>query len=335
MATKAKMIDMYHEIILGDKVNSLEERLDTLMETKKITSGYRYGTHSIIGSYESTKMGEMFDRAAKAKNYTQYISDSDKYTKRWFESILDSLNKFIEKVQADVEEQESLPFEESQMQLLVASGELVTNELKEEPTLTENEQKMMKAITEDDFYENGTESTLWTNVFFDCLNIGLTTKQAKGVLGSLNKKGLVNSDGECLELTETGAEYINGLEEAAEAAPAEPKSYKVTISKEYISDLMNDDYKETGEEPEYIRGFCLSFTSTDEQASSDEADKFKDVMSKLGFEAAAVSESDEWDGKYVECLQYFMNTDEYDSVKEFKSDFNHLYKQAKAQVKEV
>ena len=60
--------------------------------------------------------------------------------------------------------------------------------------LTEMEKKVLDAITKDDFYENGLNSCLWTDVYLDTLKgyYGIDAKTARGVLSSLVKKEIIN-----------------------------------------------------------------------------------------------------------------------------------------------
>jgi len=55
--------------------------------------------------------------------------------------------------------------------------------------LTKFEEEIMRAIPQDDFYESGYESVLWTDVLLD--NVKMDNKKARGVLASLSKKGLL------------------------------------------------------------------------------------------------------------------------------------------------
>lgn len=73
-------------------------------------------------------------------------------------------------------------------------------------TLTELEQKFMVAIPKDDFYEQGFESCLWSDVFFDAAEID--PKVGRGVLSSLIKKGFIKGGVEAFELNEKGIEWL-------------------------------------------------------------------------------------------------------------------------------
>lgn len=80
--------------------------------------------------------------------------------------------------------------------------------------LTEYEKIILKDITNDDFYEEELDSHLWADVFID--GCSLPNKVARGVLGSLVKKGILNGidkgrDGQ-IYFTEYGKEVMKNLE---------------------------------------------------------------------------------------------------------------------------
>lgn len=78
--------------------------------------------------------------------------------------------------------------------------------------LTELEKILMSAIPKDQFYESGLDSIIWTDCFIDYC--GVPSKQARGVLVSLDKKGLIYVSGGkegTINLTEKGKEYITNL----------------------------------------------------------------------------------------------------------------------------
>lgn len=76
--------------------------------------------------------------------------------------------------------------------------------------LTENEKTLLVAITNSSFYEEGFNSTLWTNVLMD--EVSIANKSARGVISSLSKKDLVTVSGEGSEsttqLTEEGRKAV-------------------------------------------------------------------------------------------------------------------------------
>jgi len=72
--------------------------------------------------------------------------------------------------------------------------------------LTELEQKFLTAIIKDDFYEQGFESALWSDVFFDTAD--LDPKIGRGVLSSLIKKGYIEGGIDAFSLDAKGIEWL-------------------------------------------------------------------------------------------------------------------------------
>jgi len=72
--------------------------------------------------------------------------------------------------------------------------------------LTELEQKFMVAIPKDDFYENGFDSILWSDVFFDGAEID--PKVGRGVLSSLIKKGFIEGGFDAFSIDDEGAWWL-------------------------------------------------------------------------------------------------------------------------------
>lgn len=73
--------------------------------------------------------------------------------------------------------------------------------------LTEMEEKVMKAIPEDNFYEKGFDSCLWINCFIDEVP-GIETKQVRALIVTLKKKNYIGLDKECLWLEEKGKNWL-------------------------------------------------------------------------------------------------------------------------------
>ena len=57
--------------------------------------------------------------------------------------------------------------------------------------LTANEQEMIIDITEDDMFESGFDSEIWSDYFLEGNDSNLTLNQQKGVLSNLSQKGIV------------------------------------------------------------------------------------------------------------------------------------------------
>lgn len=113
--------EMIREVLHMD-LNSIYNRLAALVEENRITVGAAYYVYNPYDFYGYKKILEIFDRACKSKNYNQYLNcNVPKWNVQYYYSDLlsqmDRAKKFIE-------EQESLPFEQTQKQILIQKGEL-------------------------------------------------------------------------------------------------------------------------------------------------------------------------------------------------------------------
>ena len=115
--TKSQIIDH----ILSTDLTDLDSRLDALLEQNRITSGARYYVYNPYLFYGYTKIIEILGRACKAKDYIRYINRIDSFT---YSYCLENFQKNMAKALAFVEEQEALPFESTQKQVLIQKGEL-------------------------------------------------------------------------------------------------------------------------------------------------------------------------------------------------------------------
>lgn len=116
--TKSQIIDH----ILSTDLTDLSNRLDALLEQNRITSGARYYVYNPYLFYGYTKIIEILGKACKAKDYIRYINRIDSIT---YNIYLQAFQKDLTRALAFVEEQEALPFESTQKQLLIQKGELV------------------------------------------------------------------------------------------------------------------------------------------------------------------------------------------------------------------
>ena len=80
----------------------------------------------------------------------------------------------------------------------------------EEIELTELESQLMLDIQKDNFYEEGVDSVIWTDVFLDATT-SIESKKARGVLSSLVKKGLIEMGQETIAYSDLGIEQYNSL----------------------------------------------------------------------------------------------------------------------------
>lgn len=107
--------------MLHTDFTSISDRLNKLMEEGRITTGARYYVYDPYHIYSYTQLNDILSKACKSSNYTRYIKriDSITFSVMW-ESFQDDLNRIL----SFIEEQENLPFEQSQKQVLIQSGEL-------------------------------------------------------------------------------------------------------------------------------------------------------------------------------------------------------------------
>lgn len=107
--------------MLAIDFSSISDRLDKLMEEGRITSGARYYVYNPYQIYSLTWLQELLDKAGKSKNYIRCIKRTDSIT---FSIIWKSFQEDLNKIISFVEEQENLPFEQTQKQILIQNGEL-------------------------------------------------------------------------------------------------------------------------------------------------------------------------------------------------------------------
>jgi len=119
--TKLEMVRRYFNFILGEELQSWEDRLDALMNEGRITTGARYYVYNSHRWYGVKMMDEITSRASKAKNYIAYLNNRKKWD---YEYAWRDIQKEFSKMKAFVEEQEALPYEKTQKQRLISNGEL-------------------------------------------------------------------------------------------------------------------------------------------------------------------------------------------------------------------
>ncbi len=80
--------------------------------------------------------------------------------------------------------------------------------------LTDLERKILDDITQDNFYEDGLDSCIWSDVFLDETS-SIESKKARGVLSSLIKKGILDGmlkgRNATISFTEYGKELMKEL----------------------------------------------------------------------------------------------------------------------------
>lgn len=113
--------DMIHSFMQMD-LKPINDRITALCKADRITVGAAFYVYSPYEFYSYKKLSEIITRALKAKDYTQYINCN--VSKRDIQYYYNDFLAELEKAEKFVEEQEALPFEQTQKQLLVQKGEL-------------------------------------------------------------------------------------------------------------------------------------------------------------------------------------------------------------------
>ncbi len=125
--TKLEMVRRYFDFILGEELQSWEDRLDALMNEGRITTGARYYVYNSHRWPGVKMMDDITSRASKAKNYIAYLNNRKKWD---YEYAWRDIQKEFEKMKAFVEVQEALPYEKTQKQRLISNDELLIKEAK-------------------------------------------------------------------------------------------------------------------------------------------------------------------------------------------------------------
>lgn len=107
--------------ILNYNLDDIDSRLDKLMEGERITGGARYYVYNPYENYGLKSLMELLNKASKSKDYTRYLKRVDSFTYCY---MYQDFIKGVEKTLAFIQEQENLPFEETQKQVLIQKGEL-------------------------------------------------------------------------------------------------------------------------------------------------------------------------------------------------------------------
>lgn len=115
--TKLEILDF----IFNYDIRSLADRLENLLAEDRITSGACYYVYNPYECYQLKQAMELTSQAAKSKNYLQYLKRKDSI---FYSVMLQGFKENIQKTEAFLAEQENLPFEQSQKQVLIQKGEL-------------------------------------------------------------------------------------------------------------------------------------------------------------------------------------------------------------------
>ncbi len=112
--------DIIHYILNYD-IRSLADRLERLMSEDRITSGACYYVYNPYEFYQLKQVMDLTYKASKSKDYFRYLKRKDSI---FYSVMLEGFKKNIAKTEAFLQEQENLPFEQSQKQVLIQKGEL-------------------------------------------------------------------------------------------------------------------------------------------------------------------------------------------------------------------
>lgn len=115
--TKSQII----RYILNVDFTDIQHRLDALMDQDRITSGARYYVYNPYSFYGYNQIMGILDRASKSKNYFRYLNRISSIT---YNIYLDDFRENMTKTLAFIQEQETLPFVETQKQVLISKGEI-------------------------------------------------------------------------------------------------------------------------------------------------------------------------------------------------------------------
>ena len=110
-----------YDYILHYDIRSLADRLEKLLSEDRITGGACYYVYNPYEFYHLKQVMELSAKACKSKNYFRCIKRVDHFTYLY---LYQEFTNGMEKTLAFIQEQENLPFEETQMQVLIQKGDL-------------------------------------------------------------------------------------------------------------------------------------------------------------------------------------------------------------------
>ena len=110
-----------YDYLLHYDIRPLADRLEKLLSEDRITTGACYYVYNPYEFYSLKQVTELFSKACGSKNYFRCIKRVNTIT---FNIWLEEFKKDLQKTEAFLAEQENLPFEQSQKQVLIQKGEL-------------------------------------------------------------------------------------------------------------------------------------------------------------------------------------------------------------------
>lgn len=107
--------------ILNTDFTDIQNRLDALMNQDRITSGARYYVYNPYNFYGFNQIMKILDKASKSRNYSRYLNRVSSIA---YNIYLDDFRENMTRTLAFIQEQETLPFVETQKQVLISKGEI-------------------------------------------------------------------------------------------------------------------------------------------------------------------------------------------------------------------
>jgi len=119
--TKLQLIHRYHELMEEAQEKQIFDRLVELVHQDKITAGAAYYIHNPWDWYSADAIRNILLKAGEAKNYLRAIKRTSHFTYTYH---ITEIEKNLKAAMDFLEEQESLPFEQTQKQVLKREGKL-------------------------------------------------------------------------------------------------------------------------------------------------------------------------------------------------------------------
>lgn len=107
--------------ILNYNLDSIVTELSRLVEEDRITAGAACYIYNPYECYQYNQCLDIVRKASNSKSYTRYIKRINSIT---LQVMLDLFNQKMDESWNFIMEQSTLPFEQTQKQVLIANGEL-------------------------------------------------------------------------------------------------------------------------------------------------------------------------------------------------------------------
>jgi hypothetical protein len=117
--TKRDCLNQYFDLMTkGDKLHA---RVIALMESNRITSGACFYVHNPYDWHGAKSIAKILEKAGHSKNYTAALKRISQWHWNYY---LKDIEAHLAETTAFVNEQEKLPFDKTQKQILIQKGEL-------------------------------------------------------------------------------------------------------------------------------------------------------------------------------------------------------------------